>query len=192
MNSIPEIRPVRRATVAFILITVFLDILAFGLIIPVFPHLIASFVGDNLSEAAKWHGIFATAFMAMQFVFSPIQGALSDRFGRRPVILISNLGLGLDFILMALAPTLPWLFIARVLSGITSSSFSTANAYIADVTPPEKRAQAFGMLGMDLRTLCRLSFWLGSTNGRHHLGDRGISWRCRAGRPRWQNKKLDR
>ncbi|MEO6172461.1 MAG: MFS transporter, partial [Arenimonas sp.] len=146
-TSVPQI-PVRRAALNFILITVFLDILAFGLIIPVVPHLIASFVGGNLSEAAKWHGVFATAFMVMQFVFSPVQGALSDHFGRRPVILMSNLGLGLDFILMALAPTLPWLFIGRVLSGITSASFSTANAYIADVTPPEKRAQAFGKLGM--------------------------------------------
>ena len=168
MNSIPEVRPVRRAAVAFIFITVFLDILAFGLIIPVFPHLIASFVGNNLSEAAKWHGIFATAFMSMQFIFSPVQGALSDRFGRRPVILISNLGLGLDFILMALAPTLPWLFIGRVLSGITSSSFSTANAYIADVTPPEKRAQAFGMLGMAFGLGFVLAPGIGGWLGEHH------------------------
>ncbi|MEO8002849.1 MAG: TCR/Tet family MFS transporter [Arenimonas sp.] len=169
MNSSTEIvTGPRRATVAFIFITVFLDILAFGLIIPVFPHLIASFVGDNLSEAAKWHGIFATAFMSMQFIFSPVQGALSDRFGRRPVILISNLGLGLDFILMALAPTLPWLFIGRVLSGITSSSFSTANAYIADVTPPEKRAQAFGMLGMAFGLGFVLAPGIGGWLGEHH------------------------
>jgi DHA1 family tetracycline resistance protein-like MFS transporter len=89
-----------------------------------------------------------TAFMLMQFVFSPVQGALSDHFGRRPVILLSNLGLGLDFILMAVVNTLPLLFVGRFLSGITAASFSTANAYIADVTPPEKRAQAFGMLGV--------------------------------------------
>jgi len=146
-TSVPQV-PVRQAALNFILITVFLDILAFGLIIPVFPHLIASFVGGNISVAAQWHGVFATAFMIMQFICSPIQGALSDRYGRRPVILMSNLGLGLDFILMALANSLPWLFIGRVLSGITSASFSTANAYIADVTPPEKRAQAFGKIGM--------------------------------------------
>ena len=181
MNNAAELPtppiPVRRAAVAFIFITVFLDILAFGLIIPVFPHLIASFVGNDLSEAAKWHGIFATAFMVMQFICSPIQGALSDQFGRRPVILLSNLGLGLDFILMALAPTLPWLFIGRVLSGITSSSFSTANAYIADVTAPENRAKAFGMIGMAFglgfvlapalggilgEVHPRLPFWLGA------------------------------
>jgi MFS transporter, DHA1 family, tetracycline resistance protein len=177
MNSSPEVMPVRRAAVAFIFITVFLDILAFGLIIPSFPHLIASFVGNRLTEAATLHGLFASAFMVMQFIFSPIQGALSDQYGRRPVILLSNLGLGLDFILMALAPSLPWLFIGRVLSGITSASFSTANAYIADVTPPEKRAQAFGILGMAFGlgfTLApalggvlgdsnpRLPFWLGA------------------------------
>ncbi len=138
----------RRAALAFIFITVLLDILAFGMIIPVLPHLIASFYGGDVSRAALTQGIFASVFMLMQFVCSPIQGALSDRFGRRPVILLSNLGLGLDFILMAVAQTLPLLFIGRVLSGITSASFSTANAYIADVTPPEKRAAAFGKIGM--------------------------------------------
>ena len=144
----PRPTRVRRAALAFIFVTVLLDILAFGMIIPVLPHLIASFYGGNLSKAAVTHGIFASVFMVMQFVCSPIQGALSDRFGRRPVILLSNLGLGLDFILMAVAQTLPLLFIGRVLSGITSASFSTANAYIADVTPPEKRAAAFGKIGM--------------------------------------------
>jgi DHA1 family tetracycline resistance protein-like MFS transporter len=140
--------PVRRAALAFIFITVLLDILAFGMIIPVLPHLIASFLGGNLSNAAIVHGVFASVFMFMQFIFPPVQGALSDRFGRRPVILLSNLGLGLDFILMAVANTLPLLFLGRLMSGITSASFSTANAYIADVTPPDKRAAAFGKLGM--------------------------------------------
>jgi DHA1 family tetracycline resistance protein-like MFS transporter len=139
---------VRRAALAFIFITVLLDLLAFGMIIPVLPHLIADFLGGDLSRAALVHGMFASVFMVMQFVCSPIQGALSDRYGRRPVILLSNLGLGLDFILMAVAQTLPLLFIGRVLSGITSASFSTANAYIADVTAPEKRGAAFGKLGM--------------------------------------------
>ena len=142
------VTPVRRAALIFIFITVLLDILAFGMIIPVLPHLIASFLDGDLSRAAVMHGLFASSFMVMQFVFSPVQGALSDRFGRRPLILLSNLGLGLDFILMAVAQTLPLLFIGRVLSGITSASFSTANAYIADVTPPEKRAAAYGKLGM--------------------------------------------
>jgi MFS transporter, DHA1 family, tetracycline resistance protein len=158
----------RRAAVAFIFITVFLDVLAFGLIIPVFPKLIASFLGGDLGAAALQHGMFATWFMIMQFIFSPIQGALSDRFGRRPVILISNLGLGLDFILMALANTLPWLFVGRLLSGITSASFSTANAYIADVTPPEQRAKAFGMIGVAFGLGFVLSPAIGGTLGEIH------------------------
>jgi len=138
----------RKAAFAFIFVTVLLDMLSFGMIIPTFPHLIASFVNNDIAQATVWHGLLMTAFMLMQFVFSPVQGALSDHFGRRPVILASNLGLGLDFILMAVANTLPLLAIGRVLSGITSASISTANAYIADVTPPEKRASAFGKLGM--------------------------------------------
>jgi MFS transporter, DHA1 family, tetracycline resistance protein len=144
--------PARRAALAFIFFTVLLDILAFGLIIPVLPHLLKSFAGGNtpqaIAQATLWHGLFATAFMVMQFFFSPIQGALSDHFGRRPVILLSNFGLGVDFLIMALAGSLPLLFIGRVLSGITAASFSTANAYVADVTPPEKRAVAFGRIGM--------------------------------------------
>lgn len=140
-------RPVRRAALAFIFITVMLDILAIGVIIPVLPHLIQSFLGGDIGEAAHWVGIFGTCFALAQWLFSPLQGALSDHFGRRPVILLSNLGLGVDFLLMALVNTLPLLFIGRVLSGITSASFSTANAYIADVTPPEKRAASFGLLG---------------------------------------------
>ncbi len=148
MDTSATTTPVRRAALAFIFITVLLDILAFGLIIPVLPHLIKQFVGGDIAQATVWHGLFATAFMVMQFFFSPVQGALSDHFGRRPVILMSNLGLGVDFLIMALAGGLPLLFIGRVLSGITSASFSTANAYIADVTAPEQRAAAFGKLGM--------------------------------------------
>lgn len=148
MDSPIPVVPARRAALAFIFFTVLLDILAFGLIIPVLPHLLKSFVGGDVAQASVWHGLFATAFMVMQFFMTPVQGALSDHFGRRPVILISNLGLAIDFLIMALAQTLPLLFIGRLLSGMTSASFSTANAYIADVTPPEKRAAAFGKLGM--------------------------------------------
>jgi Arabinose efflux permease len=93
-------------------------------------------------------GLMGTAWAVMQFFGSPIQGALSDRFGRRPIVLLSNLGLGLDYIVMALAPTVAWLFLGRAISGLASSSFSTAGAYIADVTPPEHRAAAFGKIGM--------------------------------------------
>ena len=137
----------RQAAVFFILVTVVLDMLSFGIIIPVLPKLVEEFLGGDTAQAAEIYGLMGTSWALMQFVCSPIQGALSDRFGRRPVVLLSNLGLGLDFILMALAPSLAWLFAGRVISGIASSSFSTAGAYIADVTPPDKRAAAFGMMG---------------------------------------------
>jgi DHA1 family tetracycline resistance protein-like MFS transporter len=137
----------RRAALIFIFITVMLDMLAIGLIIPVLPKLVVVFEGGNVASAAAVFGVFGTAWALMQFLFSPVQGALSDRFGRRPVVLLSNLGLGLDYILMALAPNLSWLFAGRVISGITAASISTAFAYIADVTPPDRRAGSFGLIG---------------------------------------------
>jgi DHA1 family tetracycline resistance protein-like MFS transporter len=139
--------PHRRAALVFIYVTVLLDMLAFGIIIPVLPHLIEQLAGGGIARAAFWVGIFSTVFAIVQFGFAPVQGALSDRFGRRPVILISNLGLAIDFVVLALAPSLWMLFAARILLGMTAASFSTANAYIADITPKEKRAAAFGMLG---------------------------------------------
>lgn len=137
----------RRAALAFIFVTILIDVLAFGLIIPVLPHLVQEFVGGQEHVASYWIAVFGTVFAAIQFVTSPIQGALSDRFGRRPVILLSCLGLGLDFVFMALAPSLAWLFVGRVISAITSASFTTANAYVADVVPPEQRAKSYGMIG---------------------------------------------
>lgn len=138
----------RKAAVVFIFITVMLDMLALGLIAPVLPKLILDFLGGNATNAATWLGVFGTVFALMQFFFSPVLGVLSDRFGRRPVILLSNLGLGLDYIVMALSPTIGWLFVGRVISGITASSVPTAMAYISDVVPKEKRAGAFGMIGV--------------------------------------------
>ena len=138
--------PRRRAALVFIFVTVVLDMLALGMIIPVLPKLVEDFVGGNAGRAAEIYGLFGTVWALMQFVGSPVLGALSDRYGRRPVILLSNFGLGFDYIVMALAPTVGWLFLGRVISGITSASGATAGAYIADVTPPEKRAGAFGML----------------------------------------------
>ncbi len=137
----------RQAAVIFILVTVTLDMLAIGLIAPVLPKLVLDFLGGDAPGAAKMFGIFGTVFALMQFVFSPVLGVLSDRFGRRPVILLSNLGLGLDYIVMALAPTVGWLFLGRMISGITAASISTGMAYIADVVPREKRAGAFGLIG---------------------------------------------
>lgn len=136
-----------RAAAAFIFVTVVLDVVAMGLIIPVWPTLIQHYVTTSEAEAVRMGSWLSFLWAAMQFIFMPVQGALSDRFGRRPVLLISIAGLGIDYILMALAPTLAWLFVARAISGITAASFSTANAYIADITPPEKRAAAFGMIG---------------------------------------------
>jgi MFS transporter, DHA1 family, tetracycline resistance protein len=136
-----------RAAFAFIFVTVLLDMLALGIIVPVLPKLIIRFEHGDMSMAATQTGVFAFVWALMQFVFAPVTGALSDRFGRRPVVLLSNFGLGCDYILMALAPTLSWLFVGRVISGITAASFPTANAYIADVTPEEQRAAKFGMLG---------------------------------------------
>jgi len=137
----------RKAAVVFIFITVLLDVLSLSVTIPVLPQLVKEFAGGDFESGSRYHGWFVTVWAMMQFIFSPIMGALSDRLGRRPVILLSCLGLGLDYILMALAPNLTWLFIGRILSGITAASFSTAGAYIADVTPPEKRAASYGMLG---------------------------------------------
>ena len=137
----------RNAALPFIFVTVLIDMLAFGMIIPVLPGLVQNFMGGSAARAAEMYGVFGTAWALMQFIFSPVQGSLSDHFGRRPVILISCAGLGLDFILMALAPNLWWLFVGRVISGITAASFSTAGAYISDVTPPEKRAASFGLIG---------------------------------------------
>ena len=140
-------RPKRRAAFVFVFVTVVLDMLAIGIIIPVLPKLVVDFVGGDVAEGARVYGLFGTVWALMQFAFSPIQGALSDRFGRRPVILISNVGLGLDYVVMALAPSLYWLFLGRVISGITAASISTSYAYVADVTPPGERAARFGLLG---------------------------------------------
>jgi DHA1 family tetracycline resistance protein-like MFS transporter len=138
---------VRGAAVAFIFVTILLDTLAMGVVIPVLPKLVQSFVNNDTASAARIFGLFGTAWALMQFFFSPILGGLSDRFGRRPVVLLSNFGLALDYVLMALAPSLTWLFVGRVISGITSASISTAFAYITDVTPAEKRAAVFGKIG---------------------------------------------
>ncbi len=138
----------RRATFWFIFGTVLLDMLALGIIAPVFPKLVIQLEGGNEASAAGLVGLFGAVWAAMQFLFAPVLGALSDRVGRRPVILVSCLGLGIDYVIMALAPSVGWFFVGRVLSGITASSFSTSFAYIADVTEPDERAGRFGLLGV--------------------------------------------
>jgi MFS transporter, DHA1 family, tetracycline resistance protein len=141
------VAPTHKRALAFIFFTILIDILAFGVIIPVLPHLVQQMVGGDTSEASFYTAAFGTTFAIVQFVCAPIQGALSDRYGRRFVILFSCCGLGLDFAFMAIAPNLWWLFIGRIISAITSASFTTANAYIADVTPAQDRAKAYGMVG---------------------------------------------
>ncbi len=157
----------RKASIGFIFVTLFLDILGIGLLIPIVPKLVQSFAaqaltgsGDTLIEllphdgatpqelASKWYGWLIASYAAMQFIFSPIIGGLSDRYGRRKVLLLSNFGQGLAYVMMALAPSLGWLFVSRLIAGVTGASIGTATAYIADVTPPEKRAQSFGLVGI--------------------------------------------
>ncbi len=138
----------RRAALGFIFVTIVLDMFALGLVIPVLPHLVEDFLGGDTAGAARVYGVFGTVWALMQFLSMPVMGALSDRFGRRRVVLLSNLGLGLDYVLMALAPNLKWLFVGRIISGITAASISTGMAYIADVTPAPQRAAAFGRVGV--------------------------------------------
>ncbi len=140
-------RSPRKAAAIFIFITVMLDMIAFGLIGPILPKLISSFVGGNLATAAWIVTVFAIAWACVQFFASPIFGAVSDRIGRRPLILLSNIGTGIDYTIMALAPNIPWLFAGRLLSGATTASMSTAFAYIADSSTPQTRAKAYGMIG---------------------------------------------
>ncbi|MGJ4928222.1 TCR/Tet family MFS transporter [Bradyrhizobium sp. HKCCYLS2038] len=146
-EPVPAPQAPRRGAVAFIFVTILLDMLALGLIMPILPKLIESFVANDTAQAARIFGVFGTAWALMQFVFAPVLGSLSDRFGRRPVILMSNFGLAADYVLMALAPSLAWLFVGRLISGVTSASVSTAFAYISDLTPPDRRAAVFGRIG---------------------------------------------
>jgi MFS transporter, DHA1 family, tetracycline resistance protein len=140
--------PVSSAATAFIFVTVLLDMIALGLVMPILPKLIESFVDNDTASAARIFGVFGTAFALMQFLFQSVLGALSDRYGRRPVVLLSNFGLGFDYMLMALAPSLSWLFAGRLISGISSATVTTSFAYIADITPPERRAAVFGRIGV--------------------------------------------
>ena len=144
MSMLPASR--HRAAIAFILVTAALDVVAMGIIIPVLPPLIEQFVGSN-AQAGIINGVFVALWALMQFVASPIMGTLSDQVGRRPVILVSTAGLAADYVLMALAPNLWWLAVGRIIAGITSSSFTTVFAYMADITAPEQRARGYGLIG---------------------------------------------
>ncbi len=136
----------RTAAIVFILLTAMLDVMSMGIVIPVVPQLIAELSGST-TATGLWNGLLVALWAVMQFLCSPVIGSLSDRFGRRPVILISVAGLALDFLLMALAPNLWWLALGRIFAGITSSSFTSTYAYMADILPPEKRARGYGLIG---------------------------------------------
>ncbi len=136
-----------KPAILFIFITLFLDVFGIGVIVPVLPKLVEELQQGNVQAAAHSVGLLGALYALMQFIFSPVLGALSDRFGRRPVILGSLFGSGIDYLVLAWAPTMGWLYLARIVSGITAANFSAASAYIADVTPPEKRAAGFGMIG---------------------------------------------
>ncbi len=138
----------KKGALIFIFITLLIDCTGFGIIIPIVPRLIETLIGGNLSDASQYGGWLTFAFAIMQFVFAPILGGLSDRYGRRPVLLAALFGMGLDYIFMAFAPSIFWLFIGRILCGITGASMTAASAYIADVSPAEKRAQNFGLVGV--------------------------------------------
>ena len=147
MAEPPPSGPTRRnPAVGFVFVAVMLDMLALGVVIPILPGLIKDLIHGDPALAARYVGWFATLWATMQFIFQPILGSLSDRFGRRPVLLLSMFGLAADYVLMGWAPNIAWLLVGRVISGITASSFSVASAYIADITPPEERAARFGML----------------------------------------------
>ncbi|MBI1200830.1 MAG: MFS transporter [Phenylobacterium sp.] len=137
----------RRASFGFIFALALMNSISFGIMIPILPNLIRQFAGGDTAAASEWNVLFATTWGIMQFFCGPILGMMSDRFGRRPVLLVSLFGLAVDFLFMAFAPTLWWLYVGRILNGMTAASFSTANAYLADVTPPERRAKTFGWMG---------------------------------------------
>ena len=146
MEQLATVRP-RPAALGFIFVTILIDVIGLGIIIPVLPTLIQQLTHAGLSHASQVAGWLTFAYASMQFLSAPVVGGLSDRFGRRPVLLAALLGLGLDYVFLSFAPTLAWLFVGRIIAGITGASFTTATAYIADISPPDKRAANFGLVG---------------------------------------------
>jgi len=138
----------KKSSLGFIFITILIDCIGFGIIIPVLPNLIKELSGKPLAVASEYGGLLLVAYAVAQFIFAPVVGGLSDKYGRRPILLISLFGLGIDYIFLSFAPTMAWLFIGRIIAGITGASFTTAMAYIADISTPEKKAQNFGMVGV--------------------------------------------
>lgn len=139
---------VKKAAIGFIFVTLLIDVIGFGLIIPVMPKLIEELLGiKSISLASQYGGWLTFAYAIMQFLFAPVLGNLSDKYGRRPVLLFSLFGFGIDYIFLSFAPSIGWLFVGRLIAGVTGASFTTATAYIADISTNENRAQNFGMIG---------------------------------------------
>lgn len=159
----------RKPALPFIFITLLLDILGFGLLIPILPRLIQQMEGGNVSAASHMVGWLTGIYALMQFFFAPVLGSLSDRFGRRPVILISLFGSSVDYLMMAFAPTLPWFFLGRLVNGLSGANITAATAYIADISPPEKRAANFGIIGAAFGLGFILGPALGGWLGEHNL-----------------------
>lgn len=159
----------RKAALSFIFITLMLDVLGFGLLIPVAPRLVEQLDGKGESHGASMYGLLTATYAAMLFIFAPMLGSLSDKVGRRPVILIALLGSGIDFFAMAFAPNLTWLFITRAINGLSGASMAASMAYIADVTPPEKRAAGYGMVGAAFGIGFVVGPLLGGFLGEHNL-----------------------
>ena len=137
----------RKAAMGFIFITLMIDVTGLGLVIPVFPKIILQLIDGNISDASRYGGLLTFTYAIMQFLFAPVLGGMSDKFGRRPVLLFSLFGFALDYLFLSFAPTIGWLFLGRAIAGVTGASFTTATAYIADISTPENRAQNFGMVG---------------------------------------------
>ncbi|GAA5510219.1 TCR/Tet family MFS transporter [Novipirellula caenicola] len=161
----------RKAAIAFILLTLFIDILGIGIVIPVLPELIQELIGADESGASFYVGVIGAIYALMQFLFAPILGALSDRFGRRPILLVSLFGLGVDFLIQGFAPNIWWLLVGRLLAGVMGASITTANAYIADVSSDANRARNFGLVGM----MFGLGFTIGPALG-GLLGSYNLRW----------------
>ena len=159
----------RKPAISFIFLTLVLDILGFGLIVPILPTLVEELKGAGVSEGARVYGMLASVYALMQFLCGPLLGSLSDRFGRRRILLVSLLGAGLDYFLLAWAPTLPWFFVGRIISGVTGANYAAAMAYIADVSPPEKRAANFGLMGAAFGLGFVIGPALGGVLGEMHL-----------------------
>ena len=146
-DSAEPAAPPRTAAFGFVFATALMNAVSFGIMIPILPNLLKQFVHGDTAAASEWNVLFGVTWGTMQFLVGPALGMLSDRYGRRPVLLISIFGLFIDFLFMAFAPSLAWLYVGRILNGVTAASFSTANAYVADITPPDRRARNFGIMG---------------------------------------------